>query len=212
MPHVTPSLQIKCLYCKEYTATKEPIQIKKVAKHDSSPKYVFSGICGVCGKPKVKTLTQAQIQLLPNEITSAKIPSLFNNSIERNGGVLPLVALIPMIIAGISALASAGGATATAVLKAKENAENERHHKQLEALVPGGTGAGPGDASLSSGPAPLRGDRSENEATGDKPTLTGSSLSLFPVVDSAQQNYSDEELVGRAIAFLTRKGFTVSLR
>jgi hypothetical protein len=193
MPHVTPSLQIKCLYCKEYTATKEPIQIKKVAKHDSSPKYVFSGICGVCGKPKIKSLTQAQIQLLPNEITSAKIPSLFNNSIERNGGVLPLVALIPMIIAGISALASAGGATATAVLKAKENAENERHHKELEALATGSpAGAGPGGET------------------------TGSSLiSLLPPSAAATlegDKYTDEELVGRAIAFLTRKGFTVSLR
>jgi hypothetical protein len=100
-----------------------------------------------------------------------------------------------MIIAGISALASAGGATATAVLEAKENAENERHHRQLEALVPGASGAA-------------------SEATGDKPTQTGTSLSPIGLASTGPDstNTSDEELVGRAIAFLTRKGFTVSLR
>ena len=42
------------------------------------------------------------------------------------------------VTAGISALASAGGATASAIISAKNSAENERNHRELEKIANSG--------------------------------------------------------------------------
>ena len=67
--------------------------------------------------------------------------STFTNTIERNGGILPIIPLIMAVTAGISALASAGGATASAIISAKNSAEDERHHRELEKIAGSGQSA-----------------------------------------------------------------------
>ena len=74
---------------------------------------------------------------MPDEIKNAPDNTTFNDTIERNGGVLPLVGIIGAIAAGITALSTAGGETANAILSAQKNKEDERHHKELESIARG---------------------------------------------------------------------------
>ena len=94
-------------------------------------------MCSIANKLKTKYLNIKQVNLLPDEIRNAPDNTTFTNSIERNGGSIPLLPLIWAIAAGINALASAGGATASAVISAKTFAEQERHNRELEAAARG---------------------------------------------------------------------------
>ena len=83
-------------------------------------------MCLICNKFKSKYLNIKQINLLLDEIRNAPDKITFRDTIERNGVIIPLVPLIGAIAAGITALASAGGATATVVISAKNSAKQER--------------------------------------------------------------------------------------
>ena len=95
-------------------------------------RYRIKAIISICNKFKSKFLNKEQIKLLPNEIQQATNNTTFTNTIERNGGLLPIIPLICAIAAGISALASAGKATGSAIISAKNSAEQERHNKAVE--------------------------------------------------------------------------------
>ena len=124
-----PNLEIrlKCNNCKDFTQTINPIIINKLTEN----RYHIKAVCSICNKFKTKFLNKKQIRLLPVEIKQAGNNTTFNNTIERNGGIIPLIPLIGAIAMGISAL---GGATASAIISAKNSAEDERHHKQLEQI------------------------------------------------------------------------------
>ena len=92
----------------------------------------------ICNKFKTKFLNLEQVKVLPKEIRESEDGSIFTNTIERNGGIIPLIPLIGAIAAGISALASAGWATASAIISAKNSAEEERHHRELEKIAGSG--------------------------------------------------------------------------
>lgn len=133
-------LRIPCYKCKQLDGRSaliresiEPIRIKKLGDN----RYYIYAVCKICNKVKSKYMNQNQMNILPDEIKSAPNGTVFNNTIERNGGIIPIIPIIAAIAAGISALASAGGATATAVLAAKKNSEDERHHRELEAAARG---------------------------------------------------------------------------
>ena len=125
-----PNLEIrlKCLKCKDFTQTICPIIISKLTEN----RYHIKTVCSISYKFKSKCLNKEQIKLLSIEIQQAADNTTFNNTIERNGGIIPLILLIGAIAAGISALASAGGATASAIISEKDSAEQERHNKAVE--------------------------------------------------------------------------------
>ena len=88
-------------------------------------------MCSICNKYMTKFLNLEQVKLLQNEIKISVEGSTFTNTIERNGGILPIIPLIAAVAAGISVIASAGGATANAIISAKNSAEEKRHHREL---------------------------------------------------------------------------------
>ena len=50
----------------------------------------------------------------------------------KNGGLLPLLALIPLIASALAGIGGISGGIATAVTKAKDSAEMARHNKAVE--------------------------------------------------------------------------------
>ena len=121
-------VRLYCLKCKDYTQSIEHI----IIKNDVGSRFHIKAMCSICNKFKTKFLNLEQVKLLPKEIRESEDGSIFTNTIERNGGIIPLIHLIGDIAAGISALASAGGATASAIISAMNSAEEERHHRELE--------------------------------------------------------------------------------
>ena len=96
-------------------------------------------------------LTRTQI----NRITKAKNGlNLFLSSsqlkyLEKSGGLLPLLALLPLIFAGLGAAGSVAGGVASAVSSAKnasaaaaQIAEMERHNREIESQLKSGANAG----------------------------------------------------------------------
>jgi hypothetical protein len=92
-------------------------------------------------------LTQTQINKLSNgEIHDLKFSSnqikYINNKLKKhagikNGGFLPLAALIPVIATVLGGLGSVAGTIASTVQKGQANSENERHNKELENQLKG---------------------------------------------------------------------------
>ena len=126
-------VRLYCLKCKDYTQSKEPIIIKK----DVGCRFHIKAMCSICNKFKTRFLNLEQVKLLPDEIKNSVDGSTFTNTIERNGGIIPIISLIMAVTAGISALASAGSATASAIISAKNSAEDEKHHRELDSISRG---------------------------------------------------------------------------
>ena len=126
-------IRLRCKNCKEFTQSINPIIIKK----ETNNRFHIKAVCSICNKLKTKYLNIEQVNLLPDEIKNAPDNTTFTDTIVRNGGILPLLPLIGAIAAGITALASAGGATASAVISAKNSAQQERHNRELEAAARG---------------------------------------------------------------------------
>ena len=108
-------IRIKCDNCKDYTQTINSIIITKLKEN----RYHIKAVCSICNKFKSKFLNKEQIILLSKEIQQATNNTTFTNTIERNGGLLPIIPLIGAIAMDISALASAGGTAASAIIIAK---------------------------------------------------------------------------------------------
>ena len=94
-------------------------------------------MCSICHKFKTKFLNKEQITLLPKEIPESEDGSTFNNNVAIEGAAILLLALIPIVIAGISALSSVAGTTASVVLANKQANEDEKHHRELESIARG---------------------------------------------------------------------------
>jgi ribosomal protein L44E len=129
----TTELRIKCTKCKDFTQSIEPVVIKRFGAN----KFNIKVACSICKKYKTKTLNEMQRKLLPKEIQDMPENTEIVNNIEKDGGLFPLIPLIGAIAAGISALAGVGGVTANAILKSKENNEQERHNKAVEDIARG---------------------------------------------------------------------------
>ena len=100
-------------------------------------RYHMKAMCSICNKFKTKVLNLEHLKLLPKEIRESKDGSTFNNNVTIEGKVLQLFALVPMIIAGISALKSATGTATLVVLSNKQANEDEKHHRELESIARG---------------------------------------------------------------------------
>ena len=56
-------------------------------------------MCSICNKFKSKFLNIEQVKLLPKEICESEDGSTFNNNVIIDGSAVPLLALIPLVIA-----------------------------------------------------------------------------------------------------------------
>jgi hypothetical protein len=87
-------------------------------------------------------LTQRQI----NRIEKSKTGIDFELSasqlqhLEKSGGFLPLLALLPAIFGGLGAAGGLAGGIASAVSAAKNGRETERHNREVEAQLQKGSG------------------------------------------------------------------------
>ncbi len=87
-------------------------------------------------------LTKTQI----NKIKKAKNGIQLNLSetqlkyMEKNGGFLPLLALIPIIASALGATGALAGGISSAVSAAKSNAEQARHNRAIEEQLKSGSG------------------------------------------------------------------------
>ena len=95
-------------------------------------------MCSICNKFKTKFLNLEQVKLLPKQVRESEDGSTFNNNVTIDGKALPLLALIPLVIAGISAITSAAGTAASVVLSNKQADEQHRHNKAVEQIAQGG--------------------------------------------------------------------------
>jgi hypothetical protein len=174
-------LGIYCKRCKYETKGEEPIFIKRLADNPlkNRPQYEFKILCGVCHNLKQKVLNDTQIKLLPDEIKNIEVGKEVVNTIQKDGGIIPILPLIGVIAAGITALSTAGGATATAVINAKKAAEEERHHKELESSL-----------------------RSDSKL----PIARGSSIKVEVEEEGLMP---ENELIDRCICLLQSKGFKI---
>ena len=59
---------------------------------------------------------------------------------EKTGGFLPLLALIPLITGALGAAGGIAGGVASAVSSSRANAEQARHNKAIEESMKSGTG------------------------------------------------------------------------
>ena len=126
MPRIANhEIRLRCNTCKEFTQSINPIIIKK----DTKNRFHIKAVCLICNKFTTKYLNIEQVNLLPDKIRNAPDNTTFTDIIERNGGIIPLYPLIGAIAAGLTALAFAGEATASAVIRAKNSAEQERHNR-----------------------------------------------------------------------------------
>ncbi len=94
-----PETSVKCHKCDKYTDSIEPI-IKKF----TGDRYDISCQCKDCGNNKHKFLNIDHVKLLPPEIRNAPANTTFILEISRNGGMIPLALLIPLITSAISVL------------------------------------------------------------------------------------------------------------
>ena len=87
-------------------------------------------------------LTQTQV----NKIQKAKggvdlhLSAAQLKYMEKTGGFLPLLTLIPLIAGAVSAVGGLSGGIASAVSAAKSNQEQVRHNKAIEEQLKGGAG------------------------------------------------------------------------
>ena len=76
--------------------------------------------------------SSAQMKYIKNKIK--KHPDV------KNGGFLPLAALIPIVATVLGGLGSVAGAVASTVQKRQANNENERHNREVENQLKSGVG------------------------------------------------------------------------
>ena len=134
----TTELKIGCNNCRKqtnktdivYSASALPIKIVR----EGANRYKIECLCLKCGKLKGKTLNRSQRYLLPKEILDIPIGSTFEQYSGKQGGLLPLPILLPMIFGGIE-LASHLIEPATNLIKkiTGNSLEVESQNNSLEA-------------------------------------------------------------------------------
>ena len=209
-----------CLKCKDYTISIKPIIMKK----DIGSRFHIKAMCSICNIFKTKFLNLEQVKLLLKEIRESEDGSNFNNNVTIDGKALSLLALVPMIIAGISALTSAVGTIASVVLSNKHANEDENHHRELASIARGN--------SISNDVITNNNDLQIN-GNGINPFLFSSiifiilelikaaleaAIKIKQLIDgNGNKVYkpkvlSDDKLIDQSIKLLRGKGFDVSMK
>ena len=74
---------------------------------------------------------------MPNKVINSSDGLTFNDVIVRDGKAILLLALFPLVIAGILDLTSAAGTAASVVLSNKQANKDEKHHRELKSIARG---------------------------------------------------------------------------
>lgn len=87
-------------------------------------------------------LTETQINKIKKSKTGVqlKLSKSQLHYMEKTGGFLPLLALIPLIAGALGAAGGVAGGVASAVNSTKQAAEQVRHHKEMENILKSGSG------------------------------------------------------------------------
>ena len=232
----TLEIRLYCIKCKDFTQSTGPIIINKLTTN----RFNIKVLCSICNKLKSKFLNKEQIKLLPDEVLNSSDNSTFNDVIIRDGKAIPLLTLVPLVIAGISALTSAAGTTASVVLANKQANEDEKHHRELESLARGNGISNDISNDIIKNDTNLQTPNNGKGITID-PKLAAAIISLVPaaieVLPSAVKTIknlingegnkinevikiekpiqdsvlSDEELDSRAITRLIGRGFNITI-
>ena len=214
----TLEIRLYGIKCKDFTQSTSPIIINKLTKN----RFNIKILCSICNKLKSKFLNKEQITFLPDEVLNSSENSTFNDVIIRDGKAIPLLALVSLVIAGISALTSAAGTAALVVLSNKQADEQQRHNKAVEQIAQGGN---------------IEDDiKNDNDlqinGKGINPLLVSSIIAIIPelikaVPEAANQIkklingeelkihepkvLSDDKLIDQSIKFLRGKGYDISM-
>ena len=144
------------------------VQLEKIIKASQNNESVVVRISkdNLNGTMHKIPLTQTQVK----RITRAKngfnlsLSSAQLKYLKKSGGILPLLALLPLVFAGLGAAGGVAGGVASAVSSAKnasaaaaQIAEMERHNREIESQLKSGTGVGNGIVSDAASKIPVVG-------------------------------------------------------
>ena len=92
----------------------------------NKPTYVTYKRSSAKGDKIKKYINKEMIHKLKQEIDKHK---------EKTGGILPLIALLPLIFGGLAATGAVTGGVASAINTSKQTSEQARHHAELEKIA-----------------------------------------------------------------------------
>ena len=137
-------------YQTKFSLTKHQLQKIASAVHDNAEVTLRLSKSNFSPQGYNLPLTRTQINKLNyGNVHDLKFSSgqmkYINNKIKKhpdvkNGGFLPLVALIPIVASVLGGLGSVAGTIASSVQKGQANSEIERHNRELENQLKSGTG------------------------------------------------------------------------
>ena len=95
--------------------------------------------CAECGKNKHKFLSRGETSHLPEGLRNSDVGTIVNKEDyeSKYGGILPLLALLPLIFGGIGAASAVAGTTAGVVIEKQKADEASRHNQELEKIARG---------------------------------------------------------------------------
>ena len=137
-------------YQTKFSLTKNQLQKIATAVHDnteitlrlSKTNYNQQGFNLPLTHSRINKLNDGNVHDLKFSMTQMKY---IKNKIKKhpdikNGGFLPLAALIPIVATVLGGLGSVAGTVASTVQKSQANSEIERHNRELENQLKSGTG------------------------------------------------------------------------
>ena len=137
-------------YQTKFSLTKNQLQKIATAVHDnteitlrlSKTNYNQQGFNLPLTHTQINKLNDGNVHDLKFSLTQMKY---IKNKIKKhpdvkNGGFLPLAALIPIVATVLGGLGSVAGTVASTVQKSQANSEIERHNRELENQLKSGTG------------------------------------------------------------------------
>ena len=143
-------------------------QLEKIIRASQNHESVVARISKDNLNGNLHKIPQTQTQV--KRITRAKngfnlsLSSAQLKNLEKSGGLLPLLALLPLIFAGLGAAGGVAGGVASAVSSAKnacaaaaQIAEMERHNREIESQLKSGAVVGNGIVSDAASKIPVVG-------------------------------------------------------
>jgi hypothetical protein len=137
----------------EYPLTLSDTQLEKVLmaakKHEGTVIRLRESSTSDQNAPHKLPLTRTQIAKIQktNHGFNLKLSAAQLKYLEKSGGFLPLLALLPLIFGGLGAAGAFAGGVASAVSSAKNiqaaataQAESERHNREIESELRKGSG------------------------------------------------------------------------
>jgi hypothetical protein len=120
-----------CLICKTKTPNTEPAYLAKTR----NKRIGLHSTCTSCGKGKFLFIANKKVCKFPKDVRKALQKLEPEESYE--GGILPLLPLLGLIAAGVTAASGVAGTVANTVIQSKKAEEEKRHNEEIEKAVKG---------------------------------------------------------------------------